>query len=135
MSKVDSIGKGRIDRGMVWRGKVRGRRRKKTGSEEMTVLGRLKLEGWWRRLRCLLLRRRRSLLLMLGRRLLELLLLVAVSSTVLSSSSSSTTSLAPFSVLLLLLLELGGLFVSSLNGAKFVGLLPVLSGSLPLASR
>ena len=71
---------------------------------------------------------------MLGRGLLELLLLVAVLSTALSSSSSSTTSLAPFSALLLLLLELGCLFVSTLNGAKLVSLLPVLSGSLPSSS-
>ena len=72
---------------------------------------------------------------MLGRGLLELLLLVAVSSTAFSSSSSSTTSLAPFSALLLLLLELGSLIVSSLNGAKLVSLLPVLVGTLSLVSR
>ena len=72
---------------------------------------------------------------MLGRGLLELLLLVAVSSTALSSSSSTAASLAPFSALLLLLLELRGLFVSSLNGAKLVRLLPVLVGALTLISR
>ena len=70
---------------------------------------------------------------MLGGGLLKLLL-VAVLSTTLPSSSSSTSS-APFSTLLLLL-ELGSLFVPSLNDTKLICLLPVLSGSLspsPLA--
>ena len=68
---------------------------------------------------------------MLGRGLLELLLLVAVSSSALSLLSSFTTSLTPFStLLLLLLLELGGLVISSLNSAKLIFLLPVLIRTL-----